>query len=328
MTEAAKKISALAAAFALGVAILLAPHVNLAFAQNEPEAEATPIEEPHAEPTDWTPITGGDAERGAPAASPEAAPSPAIENMPAQSPAPAETASPTQAPSPAATPSSSPASVETPAATRSHSGHTTISRERSRKSTSAIRKKTTASMSPNSIATPSTGAPSMQAPMPRKADKVPAIVPENSPFAGMNFGNQKGPTNIKSDSLDLDYKNKAILFTGHVHAVQPDGDLTSDTLKVQYGQDFHDIKMMYADGNVRMSQGTRWVTSDHAVLDQTKHILTFHGNPVVHDGEDQITGPLITVDLVTGRSTVENPRVVIFPRESKNPDNVNSPESP
>lgn len=144
----------------------------------------------------------------------------------------------------------------------------------------------------------------------------------------MNFGNQKGPINIKSDSLNLDYQNKAIVFTGHVHAVQASGDLTSDTLKVQYGQNFNDIKMTYADGNVRMSQGTRWITSDHAVLDQTKHILKFLGNPVVHDGEDQITGSVITVDLVSGKSTVENPRVVIFPRESKNPDNVDTPESP
>ena len=85
---------------------------------------------------------------------------------------------------------------------------------------------------------------------------------------------------------------------------------------------------MYADGNVRMSQGTRWVTSDHAVLDQGKHLLTFRGNPVVHDEKDQITGSLITVDMVTGKSNVENPRVVIFPRESKNPDNVNVPENP
>jgi len=144
----------------------------------------------------------------------------------------------------------------------------------------------------------------------------------------MNFANSKAPTNIKSDSLNLDYKGKAILFTGHVHAVQGAGDLTSDTLKVQYGQDFNDIKMMYADGNVRMSQGTRWVTSDHAVLDQGKHLLTFRGNPVVHDEKDQITGSLITVDMVTGKSNVENPRVVIFPRESKNPDNVNVPENP
>jgi lipopolysaccharide transport protein LptA len=323
MIGAAQKISAAAAAIALGLGVLTALHSNLAFAQNEPEPEATPIEEPHAEPTEWTPVTAGDAERGAPAASPEAAPSPVIESMPAHSPTPAETASPAQAPSPVTTPSSSPASAETPAATRSPSKHTTISRERSR----SRRIKPTASMSPTPSVSPSTGASSTEAGKARTAGGGPQIVPENSPFAGMNFGNQKGPTNIKSDSLNLDYQNKAILFTGHVHAVQAGGDLTSDTLKVQYGQDFNDIKMMYADGNVRMSQGTRWITSDHAVLDQTKHLLTFHGNPVAHDGEDQITGSTIRVDLVSGKSTVENPRVVIFPRESKNPDNVNSPDS-
>ena len=161
-----------------------------------------------------------------------------------------------------------------------------------------------------------------------KAGAGPQVVPENSPFAGINFGNQKGPTSIKSDTATLDYQNKGVLFTGHVHAVQAGGDLTSDTLKVQYGNDFNDIRMMYADGNVRMSQGKRWITSDHAVLDQSAHILTFHGNPVAHDGEDQITGSTIKVDLVSGKSTVENPRLVIFPRDSKNPDNVDSPESP
>jgi lipopolysaccharide transport protein LptA len=181
---------------------------------------------------------------------------------------------------------------------------------------------------PTPIATASMRATPGQEHKASKAGSSSQIVPENSPFAGMNFGNQKGPINIKSDSLNLDYQNKAIVFTGHVHAVQASGDLTSDTLKVQYGQNFSDLKMTYADGNVRMSQGTRWITSDHAVLDQTKHMLKFLGNPVVHDGEDQITGSVITVDLVSGKSTVENPRVVIFPRESKNPDNVEAPESP
>lgn len=151
-------------------------------------------------------------------------------------------------------------------------------------------------------------------------------MPANSPFG--NFGNRKGPIDIKSDTGTLDYQNKFFLYTGHVHAVQAGGDLTSDTLKVHFGKDFNDITMIYADGNVRMSQGTRWITSDHAVLDQSKHVLTFHGNPVVHDGEDQITGSKIGVDLVTGKSTVENPRMVIFPRESKNPDNVTAPDSP
>jgi lipopolysaccharide transport protein LptA len=220
---------------------------------------------------------------------------------------------------------SSPASTSTPA---SHSRHTTISREHPRKGSRAGSKKATEAASPTPNATASvSAAPSKD----HKASKGagPQIVPENSPFAGMNFGNQKGPTNIKSDTGTLDYKNKMVLFNGHVHAVQAGGDLTSDSLKVQYGQDFNDIRMMYADGNVRMSQGTtQWITADHAVLDQSTHVLTFHGNPVAHDGEDQITGSTIKVDLITGKSTVENPRVVIFPRESKNPDNVDAPDSP
>jgi lipopolysaccharide transport protein LptA len=153
-------------------------------------------------------------------------------------------------------------------------------------------------------------------------------VPENSPFAGLNFGNQKGPTDIQSDTGTLDYQKKVALFAGHVHAVQAGSDLTSNTLKVQYGQDFNDIRMMYADGDVRMSQGLRWITSDHAVLDQSTHILTFYGNPVAHDQKDQITGSTIKVDLVSGKSTVDKPRVIIFPREGQKPDNVNAPDSP
>ena len=86
-----------------------------------------------------------------------------------------------------------------------------------------------------------------------------------------------------------------------------------------YGKDFHEVQKMVADGNVRMSQGTRWATGDHAVLDQAKHTVTLTGSPVVHDGEDQVTGSKITVHLDTGKSEVEEPRVVFFPKESKNP---------
>jgi len=301
MTGAAQKISAVAAAIALGLGLLFFSHCNSAFAQNEAEPEETPIEAPQAEPTEWVPITAGDAARGGPAPTTEPAPSPA------------QTSSP------------GPAAAEAPATTpRTTIPHSTISRERTPKGSPAEGKESAESLAPNAAA-------SMSAAPPHKASKTgggPQIVPESSPFSGMNFGTQKGPIDINSDTGTLDYQKKFFLYTGHVHAVQAGGDLTSDTLKVQYGQDFNDIKMIYADGNVRMSQATRWITSDHAILDQAKHILKFLGNPVVHDGEDQITGSVIAVDLVTGKSTVQNPRMVIFPRESKNPDNVDAPGSP
>ena len=288
MTAVRRKIFLFAAALMLCLGLLSASHLSSAFAQNEPEPEQTPIEQPQAEPTEFTPVTAGDVERGAPSPTPEAASSPAAESMPTASTSPALESTPAEETSSQPTPTPSPEVTSTP------------SRHRNAEE---VRK-------------------------PSKAGAGPNIVPENSPFAGLNFGNQKGPTNITSDTGNLDYQNKLILFGGHVHAVQAGGDLTSDKLKVQYGKDFNDIKMMYADGDVRMSQGTRWITSDHAVLDQSTHILTFYGNPVAHDQKDQITGSTIKVDLISGKSTVDKPRVIIFPREGKNPDNVDAPESP
>lgn len=144
---------------------------------------------------------------------------------------------------------------------------------------------------------------------------------KDSPFSSLQFAGNKGPIDIKSDALDLDYKNNVVTFRGHVHAIQADATLTSDTLTVTYGKDFHQVQEMVANNNVRMSQGTRWATGDKAVLDQAKHTVTLTGSPVVHDGEDQVAGSKITVHLDTGKSEVEGARAVFFPKEQKTRDN-------
>lgn len=145
---------------------------------------------------------------------------------------------------------------------------------------------------------------------------------QDSPFSALQFSGNKGPIDIKADTLNLDYKRNVVTFAGHVHAVQADATLTSDSLTVSYGKDFHEVKEMVANDNVRMSQGTRWATGDHAVLDQAKHTVTLTGSPVVHDGQDQVAGTKITVHLDTGKSEVEGgARAVFFPNQQKTRDN-------
>jgi lipopolysaccharide export system protein LptA len=138
-----------------------------------------------------------------------------------------------------------------------------------------------------------------------------------SPFSGLQFSSGKSPIDIKSDSLSLDYKGNSVLFTGHVRAIQATGQLTSNQLRVNYGKDFHDVTEMIATGNVRISQGTRWATGDHAVMNQKQHTVVLTGSPVVHDGLDEITGDRITVFLDTGRSVVDHARAIIFPKGSQ-----------
>jgi lipopolysaccharide transport protein LptA len=146
-------------------------------------------------------------------------------------------------------------------------------------------------------------------------DKLASNPPEQGgAFGGMQFGNSNAPINIKSNSMSLDYQNHSILWTGNVHANQADAQLTSDQLRVNYlDKDFKQMKDMVADGNVRLSQGTRWATGKHGVMDQTKRTVVLTGSPVAHDGNDQITGCKITVYLNTSQSVVDCAHAVLFP---------------
>jgi len=140
-------------------------------------------------------------------------------------------------------------------------------------------------------------------------------------FPGIDLSSGSNPIHITSDKLSLDYENKLMTFSGHARADQANGQITSDSMRVKWGSGFNDVKELVADGNVRVSQGTRYATGERATLDQTQRTVTLTGNPVVHDGRDQITGRKITVFLETGRSVVEGARAVIFPRGSNPSDN-------
>ncbi len=148
----------------------------------------------------------------------------------------------------------------------------------------------------------------------------------NSPFGAFTNNKNRGPVNIQSNSMTMDYKHNTVVFSGNVHATQADGVLDSDTLKVLYGKDFKQVQQMFADGNVRLSQGVRWCTSDHGVMNQAAQTIVLTGNPVCHNENDQITGEKITVHTDTGKSDVEGGvKAVIFPRDQKNRDNKAAP---
>jgi lipopolysaccharide transport protein LptA len=193
---------------------------------------------------------------------------------------------------------------------------------------------------PAASTSPAVASAPSEAAAPHKAHKAAASSPaggdnttvaSNPPeqggaFGGMQFGNSKAPIYIKSKSMSLDYQNHSVLWIGDVHATQADSQLTSDQLRVNYfDKDFKQMKDMVADGNVRLSQGTRWATGQHGVMDQTKRTVVLTGSPIAHDGNDQITGCKITVFLNTSQSVVDCAHAVLFPHSDASPG-ASSPE--
>ena len=136
----------------------------------------------------------------------------------------------------------------------------------------------------------------------------------------LKFSADNGPIQIKSDSLSLDYKSNSVEFIGNVHAEQSGTTLISKSLKVLYGEKFGDIKEVIALGDVKMTQGGRWATGQRAVLDEVKHTVEMTGQPVIHDGADQVAGRRIIVYLDTEKSFVEDARAVIIPRTAGKSD--------
>jgi lipopolysaccharide export system protein LptA len=179
--------------------------------------------------------------------------------------------------------------------------------------TAAAKAASTVRGSATSNPVPNKGAASV----PAKDSKAPvkdAKNAQNSPFGMLKFSADNGPIQIKADSLSLDYKGNSVEFKGAVHAIQSGTTLTSKTLKVIYGQKFGDIKQVIALGDVKMTQGGRWATGQRAVLDEVKHTVEMTGEPVIHDGPDQVAGRRIIIYLDSEKSFVEGASAVIFPR--------------
>jgi len=61
-----------------------------------------------------------------------------------------------------------------------------------------------------------------------------------------------------------------------------------------------------AEGDVVITQGTRWATGGKAVFNQAANTVVLTENPVLHDGPNEVTGDRLIVYLGEGRSVVES----------------------
>ena len=134
------------------------------------------------------------------------------------------------------------------------------------------------------------------------------------------------PIQIKSNELLTDSTSGTATFVGKVSARQGDVTIYSDKLVIHYSSGEKEVDQVEAFGNVRIVQGNRVGEAGHAIYDNKTGKITLDVNPKVVQGEDVITGRVITyfVDeqksIVTGGpgSRVE---AVIHPKDKgKNGD--------
>lgn len=136
--------------------------------------------------------------------------------------------------------------------------------------------------------------------------------------------NSDKPIDIVADVLEVDDQKKIAVFKGNVSATQGDFNLRAKEIQVTYKQKEKDqktpkqgdgglvpgggadITQIDAKGKVLVTSGTdQTATSEWAIFDVKKQLVTIGGDVVLSQGPNTIKGSRLVIDLKTGLSRVE-----------------------
>lgn len=147
-------------------------------------------------------------------------------------------------------------------------------------------------------------------------------------LAASYTANADKPVDIESDSLEVDDKKKIATFKGNVSATQGDFNLRAKEIQVTYtdskkngtkkatasnaptspipGGGAGDIQQIDARGKVLMNaKDGQTATSDWAVFEVKKQVVTIGGDVVLTQGTSTIKGSKMVIDLTTGLTRLE-----------------------
>ncbi len=136
--------------------------------------------------------------------------------------------------------------------------------------------------------------------------------------------NSGKPIDIEADALEVDDKKKIAVFNGNVSATQGDFNIRAKEIQVAYaaakadagaktasnsplpGGGGADITQIDAKGKVLVTtKDSQTATSDWAVFEVKKQLVTLGGDVVLTQGTNTIKGSRLVIDLTTGLSRFE-----------------------
>lgn len=125
-------------------------------------------------------------------------------------------------------------------------------------------------------------------------------------IAGGGAGGDRSslPIQLKADELFTDSTNRTATFVGRVSARQGDITIYSDKLIINYSGHDNEVEKVEAFGNVRIVQGNRLGEAGHAIYDNKAGKIILDTNPKVHQGNDVVSGRVITYFLDDQKSVV------------------------
>ncbi|MCX5859042.1 MAG: lipopolysaccharide transport periplasmic protein LptA [Proteobacteria bacterium] len=159
------------------------------------------------------------------------------------------------------------------------------------------------------------------------AQNPSGVNPSGTSPAGISrfLGKSDKPVRIQAERLEADNQAGVLIFTGSVLLRQGDLVLSTDRVEAYFNPQNREVTRITATGNVKMSQGDRIAVGDKAEYDVPGEMMVLTGSPRLIQGEDQVEGERIRVDLTKNRYEVESARARVGSQRLKQMKEKKSP---
>lgn len=141
---------------------------------------------------------------------------------------------------------------------------------------------------------------------------LPALVhvgPAAAQTSALAKHNTEAPVDFDADHVEVRDNDQQALLTGSVRITQGTLTLTADQVKMFYRRapgKQPEIQRMDAQGNVKLTSPSERASGRYGIYDVTQRIITLSGNVVLTRGESVLRGQRLSIDLDSGRSTLDS----------------------
>jgi lipopolysaccharide export system protein LptA len=116
------------------------------------------------------------------------------------------------------------------------------------------------------------------------------------------------PIDFDAARIEVRDKENQALLTGDVKIRQGRMTLDADSVKIFYSRPARgdpSVRRLDAQGNVRLVSPSERASGRYGIYDVTEKQITLIGDVILNQGESQLRGQRLAIDLESGRSTLD-----------------------
>lgn len=139
-----------------------------------------------------------------------------------------------------------------------------------------------------------------------------AAFAQSATVSSLKGHNSNAPVDVAADRIELQDRADRAVFTGNVKVRQGDMTMDAPRMTVAYsrasGAD-PQVQRIDASGGVTVTSPSETAKGNFGIYDVNRRLVTLIGNVRVTRGTNNVNGSRLTIDLTTGRASVDGSRV-------------------